>query len=132
MTLSLTLLVGFLLLTRYEGRRGTRIFARARAGLDSRTEEIGRKLASGEAGDALVRNMRLGAERLAHDIAHLVLIAVRFVERTLTQAVRTLRARRAENAPSAPATPASPFANSMKDFGQELRNGRDSSTETAS
>lgn len=130
MVSTLALLVGFLLLTRYEMRRGVRVFARARARLDTRTADVGRRIESGEAADVLVQSVRQVGERLAHDVAHVTLIAVRFVERTLTQAVRTLRARRAENAPKGVETPASPFASSMKDFGQELRSGRDTSTET--
>lgn len=37
---------------------------------------------------------RSGAERLLHDLAHVTLILVRFIERELTGVVRTLRARR--------------------------------------
>ncbi len=125
---SLVLLAAFLILTRIEEKRGTRLFARARARLDARTEHAVHAIESGQASDAVARGVKLGAERIAHDVAHGSLIAVRFVERTLTQAVRSLRARRAENA--APGASASPFASTMKDFSQELRNGRDSSTET--
>lgn len=68
--------------------------------------------------------LRALAARVVHDVAHGSLLAVRFVERMLTRAVRALRIHHATTVISTNANPSSDFVATMKDFKEELRNGR--------
>jgi hypothetical protein len=141
---------GFLALTAYERARGRRLFAESRASFDARVARA-EFVATHVDFAAFVRDtLKNGAERAAHDAAHAVLQAVRWSERQLTRAVRTLRARRAEmaagaqnGAPQAAPGDAAPaqaseFARTIADFKQDLRAQRadaapeaDTSTEAA-
>jgi hypothetical protein len=137
------LFFGFLALTASERKRGSRLFAAAaRADFDARVARA-EFVATHVDFAAFVRDtLKSGAERAAHDTAHAILQAVRWSERQLTRAVRTLRARRAEmaasgaqngaaQAPPADAAPAqaSEFARGMADFKQDLRAQRPDATE---
>ena len=90
----LVLFGGFLLLTAYE-RTHARVCARMLARLD---RLAGRALFIVKHVDwsGFVKHMtRSGTERVLHDLAHGVLVVVRFLERSLTRLVRVLRERRA-------------------------------------
>jgi hypothetical protein len=127
--LAIVLFAGFILLTYMEQRRGVRYFAHSREALDKR---VGRLEFIAEHVDfaAFLRdNVKAVGERIVHDTAHGSLVAVRFVERLLTRAVRSLRERRAENAiandeQKAEGPEAVSFASSMKDFSTALRDER--------
>ena len=83
-----------MLVTLVEDRKGMRILGQARDRFDvhvTRTYFVLRHVDWG----AFVNDVaRTGFERALHDVAHGTLIAVRFVERLLTRAVRVLRSRR--------------------------------------
>ena len=116
---AITLFILWIALVRFEVRRGRRFFPRLRAALDGQVMQVTDHAARAEVGAVIATGTRKGLDRVLHDIAHLSLIAVRAVERVLTQTVRSLRTKRAENA--APQAPS--FASNMKDFKNELRNG---------
>jgi hypothetical protein len=99
---TLILLVVFLLLTIVEGKRHVRLFAGPRDRFDVRVTRASFILQHVDWGAFLRDVSRVGFERALHDAAHTTLQAVRFLERVLTRAVRTLRMRRQEQLPAAP------------------------------
>ncbi len=117
--LALALLVGFVLLTDYETRRGARMWAAERTRLD---EQVARITFIMEHVDlvAFVRDeiRRLGS-RLGHDIAHLSLQLVRAAERLLTRLVRHLRSR--HTADIAPRENVREFVKTLADFKSQLK-----------
>lgn len=92
------LLAGFLWLTYVERARGVRVFGRARAALDAKTAHIAATLSSETAWASLRRYVRVFADHVVHDIAHVALVVVRSVERSLTRLTRTVRTRLASRA----------------------------------
>lgn len=88
------LFFGFLLLTYYEARRGTRLFAGSRYKLDKKVGRMVFLLEHVDWGAFTAHVTKTSLNTLAHDIAHGTLIAVRTVERFLTRAVYSLRRRR--------------------------------------
>ena len=68
--------------------------------------------------------LRAVAARIAHDAIHASLVVVRFLERLLTRAVRTLRAERVNLMHAEQARQASDFVSQIKDFKDELRSAR--------
>lgn len=95
---------GFLLLTLYEAKRGTRFFASARYRLDRKAGKLFFVAGHVDWGAFTAHLTRTTFTTVAHDLAHGSLVAVRAVERFLTRAVRTLRLRR-DDAASLPASP---------------------------
>lgn len=113
---SIVLFVGFLFLTRFEERRGMRYVPNTREALDAQVNTVSTQVLNTNLSEATAAFLRRLGHRLLHDVAHISLLAVRWVERTLTRAVRSLRAKRAEQAPSA-------FVATMTDFKRDLRSG---------
>lgn len=113
---SVVLFSGFLLLTRLEERRGIRYFSNARHALDVQVSTIHARVRTTDFGESIALFLRRTGHKVLHDVAHISLLAVRWVERTLTRAVRSLRAKRPQQAPSA-------FVATMTDFKRDLRNG---------
>lgn len=111
---SLLLLVGFFVLTSYETRRGVRFFVLQRERLDRIVERT----------EFIVENVNLGEfirdeihhliGRIGHDIVHFSLIAVRAVERLLTNLVRRLRTHPIVD--EAPRETAREFVKTLSDF----------------
>lgn len=91
--LSLALFGAFLLLTVLEAKYG-RVGGAARARMDRRVARISYIVGHIDWGGFVKHLVRSGVERVAHDSAHATLQAIRFVERLLTRAVRSLRERR--------------------------------------
>ncbi len=85
---------GFLLLTAFEARAGSRLLEPVRRTLDRHIARLG-FIATHIDWSAFIKHV-VGTfvERAAHDIAHASLLFVRFVERLLTRTVRSLRERR--------------------------------------
>ncbi len=99
---SLALFVGFIVLTAFETKCGRFILPKSRAALDAKVARgafVARHVDWGAFTSHIVRE---GAALIAHDIAHTILVSVRFVERVLSRTVRALRERRAEAQPRAP------------------------------
>lgn len=94
--LSLALFAAFLVLTHIEARRGARVFAQVRTQLDQKVGKVLFVIDHVDLQGAIRDLLRDGITRAIHDIAHGSLVAVRFIERLLTQAVRALRRKRAE------------------------------------
>jgi hypothetical protein len=99
--------VGFLLLTTYEAKRGTRFFASARYRLDRKAGRMFFVAGHVDWGAFSAHVARTTFTTIAHDVAHGTLIGVRSAERLLTRAVRTLRIRR-DDAASLPGQNGSP------------------------
>lgn len=140
--ITIALFAGFLLATYREERRGRRYFEEPRQELDARVARIEFIVTHVDFAAFVRDTVKSAAEQAAHDVAHATLVAVRWSERMLTRAVRTLRERRAEmsasnggvavNADGTPAAPAqaSEFARAINDFKQDLR-ARRADAETA-
>ncbi len=111
---SLLLLTGFVMLTRYEARRGERLFAGYREELDKRVLKILFVLEHVDWGGYVKEEAIRIMLRLGHDIAHVSLRAVRAMERLLTTLVRHLRS---QNLPQAGMRePLRPFVKTLADF----------------
>lgn len=111
---------GFIALTGHEARRGTRVFAGPRRGLDQKTEHLAFVLTHVDFGSFSRHVLRTFAEHVAHEVAHASLLAVRAAERLLSRTVRYLRSRRPA-AFSSSAPPSSSFVQAITDFKQHLR-----------
>jgi hypothetical protein len=128
---SIALLAAFLALAAREGKTGRRAFAGFRRSLDREAGRVEFVFAHVDFASALRALLVAAGERLAHDLAHGILLAVRLAERLLTRAVRALRTRRAqvrveraaapEDAPALPSVPATPLAKTLRDFKDHLR-----------
>jgi len=116
---TLALLVGFLVLSDYEARRGTRLFARERVRLDGRVERIEFILTHVDFKAFLREEIRRITQRVVHDIVHFSLQAVRAVERLLTRLIRYLRAQRAVD--TVPRESAREFVKTLSDFKDKLK-----------
>ena len=116
--ISLALLAGFFVLTDYETRRGARFFAPQRTRLDEGVERLLFVLTHVDFAAFLSELVRHFAERVAHDIVHFSLLAVRAVERFLTRIVRHLRTERAI---APPRESAREFVQTLSDFKEQLK-----------
>lgn len=90
----LILLGGFILLTSFERKRGTRFLAPLRARLDVYVQHTVQTLRSIDTDALAYVKVKAAAVHLVHEIAHQVLLMVRALERTLTGAVRALRRKK--------------------------------------
>lgn len=90
---ALVLFFGFLALTAYEGKRGSRVFASGRASLDAKVSETTGALKHVDFSAFLWHLVRDVTSRIVHDVAHVSLIVVRWLERFLTRIVRYLRGK---------------------------------------
>jgi len=119
--LSIVLVGGFFVLTTYEQRRGTRVFAEYRMRLDAFVTRVLFITTHVDFEAFLRETLRIVGARIVHDLAHIMLLLVRAAERLLTRLVRHLRARH-EISPVA-ADPR-PFVRAMSDFKQQLSSAR--------
>ncbi len=115
----LALLVGFVVLTRYEAQRGVRFFAPERDALDKNVERLGFIVAHVDLLSFARDELSRALNQLGHLIAHFSLQAVRAVERLLTRLVRHLRARNQETV--APRETAREFVKTLSDFKGTLK-----------
>ncbi len=128
--LSIALSAGFFALAAHEARRGRRYFETYRARLDREADRIA-FIAAHVDFPAFLRDVsREAVERAAHELASLSLIAVRFVERVLTRAVKQLRVRR-QLPPSLPENRSS-FVETLADFKTSLRSARPAAEQKSS
>lgn len=98
--LSLLLLVAFVLWSWLETARGFRVLPRARKRFDRQVSRTAFVLTHID-WHAFTRHVaRTTLERVAHDVVHTTLVAVRAAERTLTRHIRTLRERVATHEPA--------------------------------
>ncbi len=111
---SLLLLVGFFVLTSYETRRGVRFFALQRERLDRIVERTEFIVENVNLGEFLRDEVHHLIGRIGHDIVHFSLIAVRLVERLLTNLVRRLRTHPIVD--EAPRETAREFVKTLSDF----------------
>ncbi|MBP9816495.1 MAG: hypothetical protein KBD05_00460 [Candidatus Pacebacteria bacterium] len=90
---SLVLFVGFLGVTAVEGKRGTRFFAPARATFDAKVSRVAVALQHVDFSAFLWHLTKDVSGRVVHDVAHISLIIVRYLERLLTRLVRYMRGK---------------------------------------
>ena len=112
------LLIGFVILTRYETRRGSRVCASARGCLDTQVDRVAFIIAHVNFVAFAKEEVNLAFTRVGHLIANLSLQTVRAAERLLTRAVRHFRVKGAENA--APRENAREFVKTLSDFKETL------------
>ena len=91
---SIALFAGFFGVTVVEARTGTRYFAVSRAKLDRNVARVAFVIKHVNWAEFFAHLFQSFFERVLHDLAHWSLMAVRFVERQLTNVVRYLRDRR--------------------------------------
>ena len=115
----LALLIGFVVLTRYEARRGARFFAPERDALDKNVERVEFIVAHVDLMAFAREEFSRALNQIGHTIAHLSLQAVRAVERLLTRLVRHLRTRNQESV--APRETAREFVKTLSDFKDTLK-----------
>ncbi|NNM83763.1 hypothetical protein HKL94_00900 [Candidatus Parcubacteria bacterium] len=113
------LLVGFLVLTGYESRRGTRFYASGRARLDTVVARVEFVLAHVNLGVFLRDEIRHFAGRIGHDLVHASLLTVRSVERLLTRLIRRLRTH--PEVDTAPRETAREFVKVLSEFKGNLK-----------
>jgi hypothetical protein len=116
---TIVLLVGFFVLSDYETRRGTRVLAQQRDQLDMSVTQIEFVLANVDIAEFLREEFKIIAERIAHDVAHISLTAVRAVERVLTRFVRRLRME--HKVDTGPRENAREFVKTLSDFKDQLK-----------
>lgn len=116
---TLGLLAGFLALTRYEARRGVRVFESARGRLDKHVVRIEFVLEHVDFEAFFLEESHRIATRVGHDVAHLSLLVVRAVERLLTRVVRYFRSRHITE--SAPRESTRGYLKTLSDFKDRLK-----------
>lgn len=85
------LLGGFLLLTQFEQRTARRILGSVRGDLDRRLTQVAFIARHVDWPAFITHTAKAVSVRIAHDVAHGTLIAVRFMERNLTRFVKYMR-----------------------------------------
>ena len=115
--LSLALLIGFVVLTRYEARRGVRVAAQTRARLDTQADRAAFIIAHVDFAAFAKEEINLAMTRVGHLIANLSLQTVRAVERVLTRVVRRFRTK---DAGAPPRENAREFVRTLSDFKETL------------
>ncbi|MSU74761.1 hypothetical protein EXS57_03220 [Candidatus Kaiserbacteria bacterium] len=113
------LLVGFLVLTDYEIRRGARFFAKERTRLDERIDRIEFIMTHVDLAAFVRDEVRHLAAWMSHVIVHLSLQAVRAAERLLTRLIRYLRSKHVVDA--APRENVREFVKTLSDFKGSLK-----------
>lgn len=92
---ALVLFFGFLALTAFERKKGTRVvFGEARAVLDTHTSRAFKVLTTADPLDFLVRGARTLFGHVFHDLANVLWATVRMLERTLATVVHKLQGMR--------------------------------------
>ncbi len=91
---SIGVFIGFTVLTIFEARQGTRVYAVHREKLDQQVTRATFILKHVNWMSFFSQAFLSFGERIVHDIAQGSLVVVRFIERQLTRVVRSLRYRR--------------------------------------
>ena len=111
---------GFILLTVREARQGSRmLFPDSRAALDAAASRFLLVVTHEDFGSYARHAVMTIVGRIAHDIAHGFLVAVRATERLLTRLVRYLRNRKTP--PFTESRASSTFVRHISEFKQSLR-----------
>jgi hypothetical protein len=119
LVVSLVLLVGFFLLTGFEARRGTRLYAPGRARFDTAVARAEFILTNVNLGVFLRDEIRHLAARVGHDVVHVSLQTVRSAERLLTRLMRRLRSH--PEVDTAPRETAREFVKVLSEFKGNLK-----------
>ena len=122
---TVVLFAGFLSLTAFEARSGMRVLGGARGRLDAQVSRAAFIFKNVDMTAFLSQVVKDSVAHFVHFIAHLSLLFVREIEKTLTQLVRYLRGRRAAmNGITTSAGETSPFVETMAYFKHTLRRSK--------
>ncbi len=102
--LAVAILLGaFVTLTYFERAGGFRVLSPMRRFLDKRADTFLHVAREADIGALAWNGVRALIDAFVHEVVHVVLVIVRFLERSLTRIAREIRGRRAgENDPRAP------------------------------
>lgn len=117
----LGLLFFFLTVIFVERKRNKRFFSVTRNRFDARVSRMGYVIEHIDWGAFLNHVFKLSIEKVAHDVVHGTLLAVRTIERTLTRAIRVLRERLAHRSASSEAPEGFEFGKTIQRFKKTLR-----------
>ncbi len=99
---------GFFGLTSLEAKSGKRLFAKSREKFDADADHAFSVMREVDLGKLIFHALHVAWDHFVHEVVHVILVAVRFLERTLTRIAREIRGRRAEGV-----SPVKPFAESV-------------------
>lgn len=116
--ISLALLAGFMVLTKYEAKSGVRYQAEYRTRIDRHVERIEFILAHVDLGEFLHNEVRHLISQTGHSIVHVSLIVVRAVERLLTRAIRHQHAN--EEVTAEPVASTREYVKTLSEFKEQL------------
>lgn len=119
--LSVSLLLLYVVVLIIERKRGMRFFSSARARFDHKVSRLAYIMEHIAWGPFFGHMLKLSIERIAHDVVHGVLLAVRTVERTLTRAIRVLRERLAYRSESGGTAGRFELGRTMRRFRKTLK-----------
>jgi hypothetical protein len=108
------LLIGFLITTLIENRKGVRYGTPSRSFLDAHVSKGLFIIKHVDWGSFFKHTIKASLEGFAHEVAHTSLMFVRVVERFLTRMVRKLRIRRQEHFPFSDTSSVVPESRSKK------------------
>lgn len=108
----------FVALTRLEAKRGTRVWGGRRAVFDVIVTRFSFILEHVDFAGFVREEARHGADQAGHALAHLSLQFVRWIERLLTQAVRSFRVREATRIPRESSRA---FVRTLSEFKEHLK-----------
>ena len=117
---SITLFVGFFLLTKTEAQKGVRYLAPRRAALDAQVRRVEFILTHVDFGSFAREEGRRVVGWVSHALAHLSLKLVRTAERLLTRTVRHLRTHH-QVAPRVASGETREFVKTLSDFKGRLK-----------
>ncbi len=119
---SLALLCGFLILTGWEARRGTRFFAAERSALDGHVSRAAFIAEHVDLAAYARAEFARAMARVGHMVAGFTLELVRTAERFLARLVRRMRMRHELSAPTRPSSRA--FVQTLSEFKGRLHDTR--------
>ena len=93
--ISCLLLGGFIIGTYVEQKQG-RLFGAFRTRLDAHVARMSFIVRHIDWSSFVKHQLQVTVEKVLHDVAHAILMVIRFLERWLTRAVRTLREKRSK------------------------------------
>ena len=111
-------LIGFFILSDYETRRGTRVFADERMRLDEQVQRVEFILANVDLAALVREESHRIIQRIIHDATHISLSAVRSVERLLTRLIKRIHMERTADTGSR--ENAREFVKTLSDFKEHL------------
>ncbi len=114
------LLCGFIVLSSIETTSQKRLFGGTRRKFDKQVARVAYVITHIDWAAFFAHVTKSTLERVAHDVVHTTLLAVRATERSLTRAIRTLRERVATHGPDEPVHEGSQLVATIVKFRKNL------------